>query len=40
MITGQLNVKADKDERFQNSNHRNKYLLLFEKDIHAKRNNA
>lgn len=31
MITGQLNVKADKDEPFQNSNHRSTYFSYLRK---------
>lgn len=40
MITGQHNVKVDKDEPFQNSSHRSNILQFFEKEIHAYRNNT
>lgn len=35
MRTGPHNVKTDKDEPFQNSNHRSKVLQLLEKEVHA-----
>lgn len=34
MVIEQHNIKAAKDESFQNSNHRSSILQLFEKEVH------